>query len=111
MKKKTTPMICRQGDVLIMRVTNLPGDAIAQKRDESERIILAHGELTGHAHAIHDRGARLLETAARAVFLEITDETASLVHEEHSTVSIPPGIYRVLKQTEYSPEALRSVAD
>lgn len=104
-------MICRQGDVLIVRVGDLPRDSVAQNRDERERVILAHGELTGHAHAIHDRGARLLETAARAVFLEVTDETASLVHEEHKTVELPKGVYRIVKQTEYSPEALRNVAD
>lgn len=102
--------IYRQGDVLVIETKCIPSNAKPQAR-EGARIILAHGELTGHAHAIHDKGARLLQCAAKATFLEITDETASLVHEEHSTVSIPKGVYRVLKQTEYSPEELRNVAD
>lgn len=103
-------MIRRQGDVLVMRVGEMPKDCVAQNR-ENGRVILAHGELTGHAHAIKDRGARLLETAAKATYLEITDEVAHLVHEEHKTVELPKGVYRVVRQTEYSPEELRNVAD
>lgn len=106
----TKNIIFRQGDVLIRRVAKLPNVVEAIER-ENGRVVLAHGELTGHAHAINDKGVRLLQDPSKARFIEVTDDTVSLVHEEHSTVSIPKGFYRVLRQTEYAPEALRNVAD
>ena len=38
-------------------------------------------------------------------------ETTALKHEEHATVPLPKGVYRVVQQREYSPEAIRNVAD
>lgn len=108
MKKPT--LHYRQGDVLIVKVDALPADLKTQDR-ENGRVILAHGERTGHAHAIHDKQATLLKGADGRVFLSIVDETADLVHEEHSTIHIEPGDYGVIIQTEYSPEELRNVAD
>ena len=40
----------RQGDVLIEQIANIP--ATAEKQNQSARIILAHGEVTGHHHAL-----------------------------------------------------------
>lgn len=50
----------RQGDVLIMRVEGkcVPGAEV--KRDKG-RVVLAYGEVTGHAHAIRSRAATLYE--------------------------------------------------
>ncbi len=36
---------------------------------------------------------------------------ATFVHEEHGPVTLPPGDYKVVIQREYSPEAIRNVAD
>lgn len=100
----------RQGDVLIVAVAKLPNDMTPVDR-EAGRVILAHGELTGHSHAISDKHASLRATEAGRTFLTILDNPASLGHEEHSTVTIPPGLYRTVRQTEYSPQELRNVAD
>jgi len=107
----TKRFMCRQGDVLVQAVDAIPGDAVEQKRDDGKRIVLAYGEVTGHAHAILDRHATLKQTAAGRVFLQILDEAASLVHEEHTAIKLPPGNYEVLRQREYSPEQIRQVAD
>ena len=40
----------RQGDVLIERVGELPKKL--KKQEKQNRVILAHGEVTGHAHEI-----------------------------------------------------------
>ena len=40
----------RQGDVLLRQVAKLPAKATSVKNEG--RIVLAHGEVTGHAHAI-----------------------------------------------------------
>jgi hypothetical protein len=33
------------------------------------------------------------------------------IDQEHSTVQISPGIYQIIRQREYSPEAIRTIAD
>jgi len=49
----------RQGDVLLRRVEHIPENVTPVPR-ENGRIILAHGEATGHAHAILDEAAELV---------------------------------------------------
>ena len=103
----------RQGDVLIVTVGSIPQGTQPVARDRG-RIVLAYGEATGHAHAIHDRNATLSTITGDEVddrFLEITGAAASLVHEEHDTITLPPGAYRVRRQREYTPEAPVMVAD
>lgn len=100
----------RQGDVFVERVRSIP-KGTRVKRDR-RRIVLAYGEVTGHAHAIVDREAELVETDLGERFLRVLAEGGvDLVHEEHSTITLPRGNYRVGRQREYSPEAIRTVAD
>lgn len=102
----------RQGDVLITRVESIPKRAKKKGRDQG-RVVLAYGEVTGHAHAIAAPEATLyslLDDGAEELFLD-ADGTVSLRHEEHAPVEIPGGKYRVTRQREYSPEAIRNVAD
>ena len=40
-----------------------------------------------------------------------TAEPVDLVHQEHATLPIPPGVYEVIRQVEYSPEAMVRVTD
>lgn len=103
---------CRQGDVLLIRVPMIK-EAIEVPRDSQNRIVLAHGEVTGHAHAIHCDTAELFRSGSAAnagVYLNVVNRV-ELRHEEHTTIKIPKGGYRVLRQTEYSPGELRQVAD
>jgi hypothetical protein len=93
----------RQGDVLLIRVSDevldYPHHTVA--RDEG-RIVLAYGEATGHAHAIADAEAELIELANGERFL-VTERGVSLRHEEHEAIELPPGFYRVVRQREYAP--------
>ncbi len=104
--------IFRQGDVLIRRIDAIPHGA----RDVTPkgRIVLAHGEVTGHAHAIAEGEARefTMADAAGAVrrFLRVASE-ATVRHEEHADIPLSPGIYEIVQQREYSPEVIRNVAD
>jgi hypothetical protein len=43
----------RQGDVALIPVTAIPAGA-TEIKTESKRIVLAYGEVTGHAHAIYE---------------------------------------------------------
>lgn len=102
--------IYRQGDVLIMSVETTPSQAV-QIALENGRIILAHGEVTGHAHVVVG-DAELLTTAESADrWLKIGSGGATVVHEEHGSIALAEGIYRVRRQREYTPEAIRNVAD
>ena len=93
----------RQGDVLLVRVSKLPPQAKPVGRKGAKRIILAEGEATGHAHAIETDTAKLLEDALGRRFLIVT-KAEQLVHEEHDTLRIEPGIWRVVRQQEYIPD-------
>ena len=100
--------VYRQGDVLLMRMDGLPAEA--QPVPWEGRIVLAYGEVTGHAHAISVAQAKMYSTQGER-FLEVPSQ-ARLVHEEHATITLPAGFYRVIQQREYVPEgAPRDVAD
>ena len=103
----------RQGDVLIVSVDRIPDTATEQVTREDGRIVLAHGELTGHAHAIKDQRATLLrDPMLNAVFMRVTgNDPVALEHDEHDPISIPPGSYQVVRQREYQPGRIRTVAD
>lgn len=97
----------RQGDVYLEEIEALPPDA----SPVSGPIILAHGEATGHAHTIKSRSANLFETPDRDRFLKVIDRPATLRHQEHEAITVPPGMYRVRQQREYSPKEIRRVQD
>lgn len=100
--------IYRQGDVLIEQIERIPKDAVKQK--PKARIILAHGEATGHHHSVGIDAADWWKQENGTQFLEV-EELAAVEHQEHATIELPAGKYRVTRQREYSPEAIRKVAD
>ena len=102
----TQVTMVRQGDVLLERIsddTETPEGFAAVKRDKG-RVILAYGEVTGHAHAITEEWATLFEAAEERRL--VLPEEATLRHEEHGAIALAPGTYRVVIQREYVPEAL-----
>jgi hypothetical protein len=124
------PQQVRQGDVQLQPGSSLPSGCTEIPAD-GNRIVLAYGEVTGHAHAIYDHLAQCAEKAgevadaaiARAQtkarlwrdasgdrYLEVK-ETVTLRHEEHTQHTLPPGIYKLPTQVEYTPAELRRVAD
>lgn len=118
--KKTTKQY-RQGDVLIEQIDALP-KKLRKNKNES-RVILAHGEVTGHAHEIERPELAMLEecsigargdledanTMTNAA-MELSADTA-VVHQEHGKIELPKGRYLVRRQREYSPTEIRNVAD
>jgi hypothetical protein len=112
--KSNQPSHYRQGDVLIERIDALPTKRTKLKREQG-RVVLAHGEVTGHHHSLADKHVDLYETGeptdVGVTFLEVKEAMAALTHQEHATIEIPPGSYRVTRQREYSPEAIRNVQD
>lgn len=149
----------RQGDILIVPVKSILAGLKKVER-EAGRIVLAHGEVTGHAHTIsddrsamfrdeklnklflradgdyrgpiagqlveinHERGWFLAQTDLRLMPVKFSLAHASIDdgiiecgpftlidHDEHNPCAIPNGNNNVIRQREYSPGAIRSVAD
>ena len=111
-KKTMQAQIFRQGDVLIVRDDAAKGtEEIA--RDERGRVVLAAGEVTGHHHAIRNPNVCHLRAEGVSAYtvLRVNDEGALLEHEEHATIALPPGNYRVSIQREWLGEESARVAD
>ena len=99
--------LIRQGDVLLVPVEGVP----YQRRLGSGRLVLAEGEVTGHAHVVEDDRASL-HGSRDTLFLKVEgDEPVLLVHEEHDTLAVPPGVYEIRRQREYAPGRSRRVSD
>ena len=103
-----------QGDVYLRRVDELPADLVKATPENGE-YILAHSE-TGHHHVVMDRpDVKLYRKDAFESYLEIMGEPLVLKHnrafDTHAPISIPPGIYKVSNQREYTPQGWRRAAD
>jgi hypothetical protein len=113
----------RQGDVLLVKISDAEETEVVSKLDltkevvdnnDGGRIVLAYGEVTGHAHAIRRAhpDMKLFETgsgiAERILRLPIP---AALKHEEHDQINLPAGTYKVVRQREYFPDEIKFVAD
>lgn len=107
----------RQGDVSIFASPIPEG---ATPKNILGRLILAHGEVTGHAHAFDVATIEAGDVEAHekdgVTYLRVL-RPADLKHEEHAPHTLPPGEYRVgfdkdlPTQREYTPEQIRRVAD
>lgn len=96
-----SPAQYRQGDVLLVQVRDLPrGQNVRRERG---RLILARGERTGHAHAITDQGAELIEAKEGRFLNVLASRGVELTHEEHDPIRVPRGVYCLLLQREYAP--------
>jgi hypothetical protein len=96
--------IFRQGDVLVIAADSIPANATKIVARDAGRIVLAYGEVTGHAHAIAHEGAVLIaapDTEDRFLRIMATSGV-ELQHEEHATITLPPGDYIVRRQREYT---------
>lgn len=104
---------------------------------DNGRIILAHGEVTGHCHEIIT-SEQATDTIPPAQYFEepgtgrrvlMATRPCALRHDEHGLIALDPskpvqvrqgdvllnpigaGAWEVIRQREYSPEAIRNVAD
>lgn len=116
----------RQGDVLLVKM-DMPKSLNEVKMD---RVILAYGEVTGHAHVLerekvvalmnHPRPDKAAWDSGAERFIQVLEKT-SLKHldlprgdaptGEHADVALDPGTYKVIRQREWSDEMERYVSD
>ena len=110
--------IYAQGDVVLERVADAtPNSALATDADGV--VVIARGEVTGHRHAFYanavmfrdDSLARDMPTELYIGHVKIGVGGAALRHEEHDTINLSEGTYRVRRQREFSAKEMRLVAD
>ena len=97
----------RQGDVLLIQIGLhvVPLSSHPVSRDEKNRIVLALGEATGHAHVIEDETAEMVQSgfSPNSTRFIKAPEGATVTHEEHAPVTLPPGAYEIRMQREATP--------
>lgn len=102
-----------QGDLTLERLDSLP-EGLEPVAAKDGLHVLQHSE-TGHHHVVDAQHAKLFTAGdAFVAFLEVTQEARVQHlrgHDTHKTIVLPPGKFRVFRQTEYTPEGLRPVAD
>jgi hypothetical protein len=96
----------RHGDLLVKAVDSLPTDV-----RKLQHLVLAHGEVTGHSHRIAERDAAVLFESPRGLYLSVSADVATLVHQEHGPIELTKGFYQVWRQREYTPAEIRTVRD
>lgn len=92
----------RHGDVLIEKIDGLP------ESTKLDRKFLFEGEATGHAHRI-DIG-EIFEDRNGVLYLRV-EKLTQVTHEEHKTVTVPKGVYRITQKRQYAPTGWERVAD
>ena len=96
----------RHGDVVLEEANALP-----KVREKLTHTILAHGEVTGHCHRIKESNDADLYSTPDGFFLHVRGRSVSVIHEEHTAITLTNGYYRVWRQREYSPQEIRVVRD
>ena len=125
----------QQGDVLLVAVSkplesNIKTECKIEKGGDKEgKVILALGEATGHHHrfelnkldpgvtvsTLHERyggyGGRGYRRDASYCLIE--GGPATLYHEEHNPLTVPPGLYRrtIIREYDHISDTFREVWD
>lgn len=81
----------RNGDISLEPVKELP------KGLKEKDNVLALGEITGHQHVLKGEAKVMIDNNGRQ-FCDV--EQATLVHEEHNTLTVQKGCYRVVRARE-----------
>ena len=103
--------LIRQGDVLLRPIEELPS-GLRREFCPDGRIVLAEGEVTGHAHVLEAEQVELVTAEEADELYLLVHGTGLLRHDEHDLLQVPAGAYRLLRQREYRPDAPpRTVSD
>lgn len=104
----------RQGDIIVEEIGALPAGVVRVDRLKGQPIVLALGEVTGHHHAIHEDAdsADWWKDDKGNQFVTTTEAPVEITHQEHGPIPLlPKKVYRVRRQVEYTPEAIKNVQD
>ena len=102
----------QQGDVIGRRIERMP-EGLTPVVAGSRGLVVAEGEVTGHAHRIESLdGVRLYQGPNGLRVLEVT-EPVPMTHEEHGTVTWSPGLWEIggVREKDWVDESIHAVRD
>jgi hypothetical protein len=115
MEPKTVTKMAAQGDVLAMRVEKIPTGA--KQAPKTDRIVVAHSE-TGHDHYLAAAGVEKFDhpTDPLICYLRIEGPDGAVLtharaHDTHAPLRLPPGVWEIRRQREYTPAGWARVED
>lgn len=101
----------RHGEVLLVKVDKFPKD-LEQSKQSKSKVIMTGSH--GNNHTI-DNGKLYFKKNGDFEFGYLVAKNTSLLHPEHSPkvgkAKIKDGIYKLIKQNEYTPQGLIPVKD
>lgn len=106
--------VFQQGDVILEKVKGITRDANAKPlRPTARGFVLAEGEATGHAHVLTAEPEACEAFVSAGITYVTVKEATPLVHEEHKTLTITPGTYKIGHVVEVDPfeQEVRRVLD
>jgi len=115
---KTFTKMAAQGDFLIIRVNEIPGN-METFAPEGNHFVIAHSE-TGHDHVMERTNVKAFKAKGTKerdlyqLFLEVSAPT-EIEHKRsfdtHESILVTEGKYMIRRQREYTPEGYRRAAD
>ena len=107
---KEQQMIIRHGDVVVEKIKELPE---ALKKIEIKPLAL--GEVTGHSHRVlvaDPIDLEMHEDNEGKLYFQLKSQ-GQLVHEEHKTITLEPGIYttKIQRVYDYVSEETKKASD
>ena len=111
---KTVDRFSAQGDVEFCRVRALPKAAKAIVATDARHVV-AHSE-SGHHHWCDAEGVSYYRDPGNAFVCYLRSEHAVDIvharpHHTHETQRLTPGIWKITRQREYTPQGYRRVED
>lgn len=109
------------GDVIIKSINSLPKDLKPYRHNAVQ-----YGEIQNHSHAVtgdfkihftledFTQGTKLDDIRFNGTkYLEVGEGGATISHEEHHTIQLPPGIYKcfTVREFDHFSKLIRKVAD
>lgn len=115
MKKVVTGRPSFQGELMIMRIDEIPASAKKMQPEKNGLHIIGHSE-TGHHHVMESRAAdRFIDQMNEfCQYLDVADES-TLEHlrafDTHEPLTLEPGKYIVRTAREHTPQGWQKTID
>lgn len=109
----------RQGDILLERIYEIPKQIMnhqhqqQQQQQTQDNYIIAHGE-SGNQHRM-SKHVLIFENPENKEerYVQVLSQDTDLVHQEHKSIHIHQGIYKIRREREYNAfeSAIRQVQE
>lgn len=103
--------LVEQGDVVLVPLAKLPPKSDLEILKKGRGIVVAEGEVTGHAHRVIGV-ATLARNKATGDIILIPDEETTMEHDTHHSVPVEgPAIVEIVQERDHLTRETRKVRD